>query len=126
MPVLNGIAELDSKLKQIELSVRRKMLTTSLKDAAEITRARAAELAPVRTGRLKANEVIATVPSLSTAESALVRVGPAKKAFYGLFDEIGTVFMTRQPFLRPAFEETKDEVLLKTAEDFKAAVMAAI
>ena len=122
MAVLQGIEHLEAKLKELELSIQRKMLTTSLKEAADITRTRAAELAPYLTGRLKEHEIVVTVPSQSNAQTALIRVGPAKDAFYGLFDEIGTAHMTAQPFLRPAFEQTHDEVLRKTAEDFKKAV----
>jgi HK97 gp10 family phage protein len=122
MAVLEGIDELDAKLKRLDLTVRAKMLMTALKKNVEPTRAGSAQRAPVLTGNLATHQAIATVPSLSNALTAVVRVGPERKAFYGTFDEFGTKFMGKQPFLGPAFEETKEEVLKKTAEDFKATV----
>ncbi len=128
--VIRGIEELDAKLRDLDRSVQAKALMSSLKEHAEITRARAADLAPVgdpsegdpHAGRLKAHEDIATVPSLSSSKVAVVRVGPRLDAFYGLFQEIGTAHHVAQPFLEPAFEETKDEVLSKIADTFKQAL----
>jgi len=45
-----------------------------------------------------------------------LHVGPEKAAFYALFLEFGTEFQAAQPFMRPAFEEHKDEVLAAFAE----------
>jgi len=122
MAVIQGIEELESKLADMERSVRRKVLRAAVKQAAELTRTRAAELAPVLTGKLKGNEIISVVDSLSTSNSVVVRVGPGMKTFYGLFDEFGTAHSTAEPFLSPAYEETKDNVLKKIAADFKEAV----
>lgn len=129
MAILNGIEELEAKLRELDLRTQASALMGSLKESAEVTRLRAAELAPVgdpavdpHAGRLKAHEGMATVPSQSNARTALVRVGPLLDAFYGLFDEIGTAHMVAQPFLEPAFDETKNEVLEKTAQAFKAIV----
>jgi len=40
-------------------------------------------------------------------------VGPVKKGFWALFLEFGTANMAAQPFIRPAFEARKQEVLDK-------------
>ncbi len=129
MAVIQGIEQLESKLAELERVVRRKMLTVALKEAAEITRARAADLAPVlkeldkrrEAGRLKAHEIV-SVSQQSDSNTAVVRVGPDKTAFYGLFEEIGTAHATADPFLGPAYEETKEEVLAKMSALFIEAV----
>jgi HK97 gp10 family phage protein len=120
--VLQGIEALDAKLAAIDRSVRQRMLMRALKENVEPTRSLAGQLSPLRTGRLAAGEKIASVPSLSNADTATVRVGPARKVFYGLFNENGTIHMTATPFLGPAYIQTKDSVLRNTAEDFKQAV----
>lgn len=122
MAVIQGIDQLESKLAELERSVRAKLLRTALKEAAELTRARAAELAPVLTGKLKAHEIVSVATSQSNSNTAVVRVGPDRQAFYGLFDEIGTAHMTAQPFLGPAFEETEDAVLAAMSAAFVEAV----
>lgn len=129
MAVLRGIEELEQKLRELDRTVQAKCLMSALKEHVEVTRARAADNAPVgdpkedpHAGRLKAHEDIATVPSLSSAKVAIVRVGPRIDSFYGLFQELGTAHHSAQSFLLPAFEETKESVLAKTAEGFKKAV----
>jgi|SRR5215510_12151072 len=122
MAVLEGIDELDDKLKGLDLAVRRKMLMTALKENVEPVRAGTAQRAPVLTGRLSREQIIATVPSQSTAQVAVVRTGPSRKAFYGTFQEFGTRFISEQPSLGPSYEANKEEVLKRTSEDFKKAV----
>jgi HK97 gp10 family phage protein len=43
--------------------------------------------------------------------SITVSVGPAEDAFYGRFAEFGTSKEPARPFMRPAFDETSDQVL---------------
>jgi len=122
LAVIQGIEALEAKLQGIARSVRQKLLLKTLKEAVEQTRDLAAQLAPRRTGRLSRGEKIATVPSLSNADTATVRVGPARSVFYGLFNEAGTVHMTAHPFLNPAYQATVNQVMQRVAADFKAAV----
>lgn len=124
--VLKGVDALEGKLNRLARDVQKKLLTTALKNAADITRQRASELAPVRTGRLRKEEILVKVGGESKLDHAVVRVGPSKTAFYGLFQEIGTIHMTARPFLRPAFEETKELVYAEAAKNFIEAVNEAI
>ena len=121
MAVIQGLEQLDAKLAELERTVRRKMLVVALKEAAEITRAQASALAPVRTGRLKEHEII-SVSQQSDSNTAVVRVGPDRSAFYGLFEELGTAHSTPDPFLEPAYDETRADVLAKMSELFIEAV----
>ncbi len=52
------------------------------------------------------NIVISTtrVKGLPSSETAAVAVGPAKRSFYGFYQEFGTAFHGAQPFMRPAFD----------------------
>jgi len=42
---------------------------------------------------------------------AAIAVGPRQDFFYGIFLEYGTVKMSALPFMRPAFDSTRDEAL---------------
>jgi HK97 gp10 family phage protein len=44
-------------------------------------------------------------------EMALFTVGPTRSAFYGMFLEFGTRKISARPFLRPAWDATKERVL---------------
>jgi len=45
--------------------------------------------------------------------------GKAKSGFYGMWVERGTKNMPAQPFLRPSYDETKDEVVRRFEHDAK-------
>ena len=114
---VTGIEELARALNALPTAVRRRALYKVLRTAAEPMRSRAAELAPIdpTTPRdLKENiGISATTRIGSTAggrwdpaddRQAAVAVGPTKGYYYGLFLEYGTVRMSAQPFMRPAFD----------------------
>ena len=122
MAVIKGLEEFEAQLKAINLSVQQKMLMKTLKKNVEPTRALASQTVKHRTGASREKQIIATVPSLSGPFSATVRVGPARSVFYDFFQEHGTVFETPDPYLKPAYEATKDQVYAGVATDFKNAV----
>lgn len=121
MAVLHGMDKLDAKLKKMTFTVRQKMLTKAAKAGAELIRADAASRAPRDSGKLSENMVI-TVARESTADTVLLKIGPSRDAFYGRFQEWGTINASQQPFLDPAFEARKEEALRLVAEQFKEAV----
>lgn len=128
---ITGAREMEAVLRQLPQHIAKQALTKALRAAAEPILDEARALAPVgqeskgrvrlRTtrrgkvaianyGKLKLSLRIATVPASQTPHSATVAVSVGK-AFWGLFVEFGTRFMSARPFLRPAFEAKKTEAL---------------
>lgn len=128
---ITGAREMEAVLRQLPATIAKQVLTKALREAAEPVLEEARALAPVgqeakgrvrlRTtkrgkvsianyGKLKLSLRVANVPANRTPHSATVVV-TVGKAFWGLFVEFGTRFMSARPFLRPAFESKKIEAL---------------
>jgi HK97 gp10 family phage protein len=147
---ITGLAELTEKLERMPLKVAKRILRNALKPAGELWRAEM--VARVRRGphHLKgAAEIFAflaknillraTVTSDLTAD---VKVGPSKNAFWSRFLEFGTRIRHRGrksgglrrgastgimpdfPFIRPAYETMKHQVLDKFIEGVREAFRA--
>ena len=56
-------------------------------------------------------------------DKAEAHVGMDKEAWYGQLQETGTVFHPAQPFLRPAFDATKNDVVNEIAEQLRARIL---
>lgn len=133
---ITGAREMAAVLLQLPHHIAKQALTKALREAAEPILDEARTLAPVgqeskgrvrlrRTkrgkvtisnyGKLKLSLRIANVPANRTPHSATVVV-TVGKAFWGLFVEFGTRFMSARPFMRPAFESKKMEALNRLGE----------
>jgi HK97 gp10 family phage protein len=108
---VTGLKELEQKLRDEPKNVAKKTLRRAAKDAADIWEAAISERAPAMTGFLRSQITMSSKATGGDEGSMQVMVGPSKKAYYGIFQEFGTRFMKAQPFMRPAFEQTKDQVL---------------
>lgn len=122
MALIQGLDQLERKLREIELSVQRKALRDGVKEGAVLIAEEASRRAPVLTGELQENIIVSMRDSESDAKTVAARIGPSKRVFYGVFDEFGTAHMTSQPFLIPAFEAKKEEALQLTSEHFIEAI----
>lgn len=105
---IGGLRELERKLKQLETSVRKRIVSEALRGAAEIVREEASRRAPRRTGTLAKSITLGQVKV--EKDGASVDVGPDKTGWYGRFVEMGTVKMAARPYLRPAAEENRERV----------------
>ncbi len=76
---------------------------------AEIVRQAASANAPMRTGTLATN-IVKELDKKSKKGETAAKIGPNKKAYYGLFVELGTVKMSARPFLFPALESNRAAV----------------
>jgi HK97 gp10 family phage protein len=114
---LEGGAEIKAALGKLEKGFSGPMLLLAVERGAEITRDVASQLAPRSVsgshgrapGFLSSNIVAEKL--VSKPKFAQVGVGPSKAAFYGRFRELGTIFQGPEPFLRPAFDETRESVV---------------
>ncbi len=122
MPILEGIEHFESKLRDLALTVQRKALLGATRKGAELIRAKAAELAPRLSGKLADMEITKLATAQNSATEITIQIGPARSAFYGVFDEFGTAHMTAQPFLQPAFDSTVDEAIEVASREFRAAI----
>jgi len=108
---ITGLKELEQKLRDETKKVAKRTLRRAAKDAADIWENAISERAPALTGFLRSQITMSSKAQGGDEGFLQVMVGPSKKAYYGIFQEFGTRFMKAQPFMRPAFEQTKDEVL---------------
>jgi HK97 gp10 family phage protein len=121
---VTGGPELAAQLRTLGAAVRKKALIGVLKTAAVPIQGRAAELAPLDPAGVVhikesmqvsvANQIGSTAGGQWNAADdfqAAVAVGPARKTFYGLYLEYGTVKMAARPFMRPAFDYGSDRAL---------------
>lgn len=131
---LTGVREMDQRFDRIEKSVRRRQ-TQIAEQAAEIVAEEARRLVPVLTGELR-DSIIVSATRLGGAfkmdmrTDGVVRfyVGPKKggghpDGFYGHMVEFGTINAGPHPFMRPAFDNTRGQVLkFMAAETWKSIV----
>lgn len=104
---LEGVDKAIDRLREIE----RRVLNQGLKDAytsgAEVVRADAERRAPRGETLLLSGSMKAEWDS----RTKRARVGPGREAYYGFFQEFGTSRHPAQPFLRPALDANRGEVL---------------
>lgn len=101
-----GFDELSKELAELSKSADPARRKDALEDGAEIIVARARSLAPVRTGLLKREGIVK-----GNITGDFVDVGWTDDGFYGRFLEYGTSKMAPRSHLRPAYEQTKTQVV---------------
>lgn len=125
---VTGIAEIDNLLKGLPNQVTHRILGAAHLDAAKPLINRAAMTVRAKSGRLAASIGGVKVSQRKTNEVGLVYVGPRRKKFeyhgyHGHLLEYGHKlvsskrsgkrligFVKPYPFMKPAFEQTKDQV----------------
>ncbi len=106
---------LERALNTLPNAMAKAQLRGAMKKALVPVKADAERLAPVLTGRLKKSIVIG--PTLSKWQRAgklgggAVQMFVGSTAHYGAFVEFGTSKMSPKPFVRPAWDMNKKEVL---------------
>lgn len=111
---VEGLAEAKKKLTKLTPKQMRAVERNSLRAGGQLLAKRAKARAPMRTGRLRKRGVTVSVSvSMSAAE---VNVGTGR---IGLFNELGTKRMQAQPFMRPALDESQDEIIEAYGEAVK-------
>lgn len=120
---VRGLDQLEKNLLQLEEDIARRTLTRAAREAMDIYKEAAITNAPVRTGRLFQNILMgsSTRSDGVRGASVYVRVGLRTKprersVFYGKFIEFGWVsrggrHIPARPWARPAFDQTKTQVL---------------
>lgn len=118
---IEGVDRLVRRLGILSDSVAREHLIAAAMEGAELIRAGAAERAPKDTGRLAESMLAEPWAERSNAHRAVVRIGPDKDHYYGLYVEFGHAVkfgrsarvvghVPPHPFLRPALDENRRKV----------------
>jgi len=111
MSGLIGFQQFESNLKEQIRKITKETLSKSLVKAVEPFLTKAATDAPKSSGKL-ARSMVAQVMEFAHATEAIVRAGPGKpEGSHGILMEVGTVHMTKRPFLANAYEATYGEVI---------------
>lgn len=125
---ITGARELARVLDKLPDKIGRKVVVSSMRQAANLVRKEIRARAPVRAGGGakavkigKGGQAIGRLPGFLRAHIAVnnlrrarvptLRIGPTRDAFHGLFQEFGTVHHPAQPFIRPAFDAAKARML---------------
>jgi HK97 gp10 family phage protein len=101
-----GLDGLSRNLKALAAKATPKQAETAVRAGLLVIEGAAVRKAPVLTGTLRRSIHTETA---ATADGAVGRTGTNVE--YAPFQEFGTSRMRAQPFLRPAFDENKDEAL---------------
>lgn len=129
---IQGFAELERQLTEnLPKATQRNVLKKAATQAMDPVRDHAESLAPVRTGKLKASVRIEAGRSFFRGKRSggalLVQVvSGGGDAFYSRFIEHGTVKMAAQPFMRPAFDGSKGEVISRLKVSLSAEIHKAV
>lgn len=122
---LSGGRELADALAKIDDKIRKKITRRAVVAGAQVVKKRAKEIAKSKgiedTGAVIRN-IAGKVEKQSNPDYVQINIGvrhgkPKKNAkrqddpFYWFFHEFGTSKMPARPFMRPAFEESKERVL---------------
>lgn len=105
--------EIDAALELAQRAVSGEALERVLRDACQPMLDRAISLAPNKSGNLKRHIQLRTKHSNASA-SAILEVkdsGVGGDVREAIFSEFGTSHQPAKPFMRPAFEASKDGVL---------------
>jgi HK97 gp10 family phage protein len=122
MPVINddsirGLSGLIDNLNSLplKLGVQKNIIARSLRKGGEIMRQRMSEIAPRDTGKYAENFIVTVADQ--TATGARAKIGASRAAWRGNFNEFGTKHQKAEPTLRPAFDQTKEDVLRAIGEE---------
>lgn len=127
---ISGARELSALLRRLPAEVGRRALRQAALAGGAVVRREARIRAPVRRdprpkrigkggkgrlpGYLRANIRSATIAASDRAVHVQVGIGAA---FYGVFDEFGTSHQPAHPWLRPAWEASREKALLAIARN---------
>lgn len=127
-----GIEEILVKFEQLKAAIQFKLATPALKLAAQPMLTTARAMAPVRTGILR--DALILRPAHLKAQGLVrfqigirrIQMGAGKKNIsptrYAHLLEFGTVNMTPRAFLRPAFDQHKNSLIVEFGDHLWAGV----
>lgn len=129
---LEGLEDTVRNLGELSRATQKNVVRRTLLNAGEPTANVASSLAPERSGILAFSIVVATQLTArhrgemrNRASEVEVYIGPAGgqgALFYASHQEFGTVLTPAHPYMRPAWESTKGQVLALIVSGLRAQV----
>jgi HK97 gp10 family phage protein len=128
---LSGGLDLEKALMDLKTTVAKGVTTRALKKAAQPVADAAERHVPVRTGALKESIEVSTrlarrekrFSSRKAPDEVRVHVGASyklgRRGRHSHLVEFGTVNQAAEPYMRPAWEETKDQLLADLAQSMR-------
>ena len=103
---LRGADRIDRNLRATAKVAEPERVKSALMVGAIVIRDEARTLAPMRRGILRESIIVSDTATSATFDRKFVTifVGPDSSGWHGVFVEFGTVNMTAEPFMRPAFD----------------------
>lgn len=108
---VEGGDKLAKELRGLTNRVNRSVQRQALLAAAEPMREMARQAAPRAPGAPDLAENIEFGNTTADSGDVAIALGPTKRFFYGSFQEFGTSRHGAQPFMRPAFDSTAQQVI---------------
>lgn len=105
---IEGADDLIRKLSRMDRELSGKRLVDAVDAGAAVVEEATETLVPRRSGFLATQVGRENIPKRNPLV-AETDVGYTKRAFYGRFQELGTLYHGAQPALRPAFDQTADD-----------------
>lgn len=121
---VHGLKELQDALDKLPIEIQERTLRFALRKGANVIAEGAARRAPRDTGKLAEDIVVRT--RKDRAKGLVAEIGPSKKVFYGMFQELGTSFHAAQPFLRPALDEEGEKAVKELGSELGKAIERAV
>lgn len=131
-PELKGFKELEKKLNALGVQAGTKVMRQAAGAAMNIVVKEARAKAPVGSEAHKTHKDRVVAPGFLSRNikkftrvskskgTALVFVGPSSEAYYGSqFVEVGTKYMAAQPWLEPAYESKKSQVVDRYGDELR-------
>lgn len=109
----SGVEEMKKLLKQLPEKAAKRVLRNATRSAANVIKKEAAKRVVVRTGKLKKSLKVVE-SNYRDANGVRFRIGPTQ--FYAHLVEFGTTHSQAKPFLRPAYDESKQKVVDQMAK----------
>ena len=124
-----GLRELDAALRALPEEMQGAPVRAGLKAGAEVLREGMALRAPRDpdvNGVTLADEIVAVVRISNKKDTAVAQIGPSRRAFYGGFQEFGTVNHAAQPFMRPTLDQDGQIAVAALAVHLRAGLERAV
>jgi HK97 gp10 family phage protein len=128
---VSGIVELNKKLRELAGDkIAKKVLLSAIRKAAKPMVAAAKAFAPVDSGLLEESIKLKAIRRTRTGFGVRISTSNSDfdsqgSTFYGPMQEFGTAKMAPNPYLRPAFDTTKDQSVQIVTADMQAAIAEA-
>lgn len=111
MATIDGLSELSQKLTQESVRTAKRYLIGVATPAADVVISAMQETAPVRSGDLRDKIDYSTRFENGDSTRLIVKIGPAKETFWGMFQEFGTHNEPGQHWMARAWAACQDKCL---------------